>query len=85
MLAAPINGKPLILYTRALENSLGAMLAQKDDEGNEKALYYLSRRMIGAEFRYTLVEKECFALMFAVQKLLLAVHYHFPDLKSKSN
>jgi hypothetical protein len=69
VLAAPIQGRPFILYTRALDHSLGAMLAQKDDEGHSRALYYLSRMMIGAEHKYTPVEKECLALMFAVQKM----------------
>lgn len=32
-------------------------------------LYYLSRMLQGVEHRYTPVEKECLALMFAVQKL----------------
>lgn len=68
-LAAPVQGRPFILYTCALEYSLGAMLAQENDEGKEMALYYLSRKMMGAEFRYSPVEKECLALMFAVQKL----------------
>lgn len=48
------------------------MLAQKNDEGQEVALDYLSRMMVGAEHRYPPVEKECFALMFAVQNYLLA-------------
>jgi len=32
---APIQGKPSILYTAALERSLGAMLAQCNDEGKK--------------------------------------------------
>src|SRR3954463_5795954 len=51
-----------------MEHSLGALLAQKSDEGHEQAIYYLSRIMVGAEHRYNPVEKECLALVFAVQK-----------------
>ncbi|XXG41985.1 hypothetical protein AAC387_Pa01g2344 [Persea americana] len=69
VLAAPTTGKPFILYTRALDYSLGALLAQENDIGKEDALYYLSRMLVGAEYRYSLVEKECLAVMFAVQKL----------------
>ena len=50
---APVQGRPLILYTAALERSLGAMLAQNSDEGKENALYYISRTMVGAEINYS--------------------------------
>ncbi|WP_161412679.1 ribonuclease H family protein, partial [Klebsiella pneumoniae] len=33
VLAAPIPGRPLILYTAALEESVGALLAQINEEG----------------------------------------------------
>ena len=35
----------------------------------EQAIYYLSRTMIGAEHQYNPIEKECLALVFAVQKM----------------
>src|SRR3954465_7576522 len=35
----------------------------------EQAIYYLSRTLLGAEHRYRPVEKECLALVFAVQKM----------------
>ena len=62
-LAAPITGRPLILYTTALNESLGALLAQNNDEGKENALYYISRRLIGAEINYSPIEKQCLALI----------------------
>lgn len=61
ILAAPILGKPLILYTAALEESLGALLAQDNADGKENALYYISRRLIGAELKYLPIEKQCLA------------------------
>ncbi|KAL0448542.1 UNVERIFIED_CONTAM: hypothetical protein Slati_1410600 [Sesamum latifolium] len=45
VLVAPIHGRPLILYVAAQERSVGILLAQKNDEGKENALYYLSRMM----------------------------------------
>ncbi|XP_061998896.1 uncharacterized protein LOC133716190 [Rosa rugosa] len=69
VLMAPVKGKPLILYIAALERSLGALLAQNNDEGKENALYYLSRTLVGAEHNYTPIEKVCLALIFAAQKL----------------
>jgi len=52
-----------------MDYSLGALLTLKNDEGVKQAIYYLSRTLIGAESRYTLVEKECLALVFAIQKM----------------
>jgi len=42
VLMAQVQGRPLILYTTALEQYLGAMLAQHNDAGKEYALYYIS-------------------------------------------
>ena len=43
VLVAPISEKSFLLYVRAIDHSLGALLAQKNDEGHEHAIYYLSR------------------------------------------
>jgi hypothetical protein len=51
VLGAPIPGKPLILYIAAHEESLGAMLAQNNEENKERALYYLSRRLTKNELK----------------------------------
>ena len=69
VLAAPVKGHPLILYIAAQPSSLGALLAQYNDEGKEVACYYLSRTMVGAECNYSPIEKLCLALIFALKKL----------------
>src|SRR3954467_1254519 len=69
VLVALVAGKPFLLYVRSMDHSLGALLAQHNDEGYEQAVYYLSRTLLGAEHRYRPVEKECLALVFAVQKM----------------
>ena len=68
-LAAPIKGRPLILYISAQPISLGVLLAQHNDEGKEVACYYLSRTMVGAERNYSGIEKLCLALIFSLKKL----------------
>lgn len=68
VLAAPIPRKPFILYTAALDSSLGALLAQTNEEGKENALYYLSRRLLPTEANSPPIEKHCLALIFAAQK-----------------
>ena len=85
VLAAPISGKPFILYTRAHDHSLGALLAQENHEGKEVALYYLKRMLVGAEHHYSLVEKECLAVMFVVQKAtsLSSFQHSLPGFESQ--
>ena len=51
-----------------MDHSLGALLIQKNDEGHEQAIYCQRRTLIGGESRYNPVEKECLALVFAIQK-----------------
>jgi len=68
-LGAPISGKFFILYIAAREQSLAALCVQKKEEGKEVALYHLSRTLVGAELKYSLMEKICLSLVFAIQKL----------------
>jgi len=43
VLVVPTSGKLFLLYVKAMDHSLDALLAQKKDEGLEHAIYYLSR------------------------------------------
>jgi len=69
ILTAPVSEMPFLIYVRAIDHSLGALLAQNNDQGREQAIYYLSRTMIGVEHRYNPIEKECLGLVFAIQKM----------------
>ena len=44
ILVPPQHGKPLLLYLSIIGDSVGSMLAQEDDDKNERAIYYLSKR-----------------------------------------
>ncbi|XP_057461067.1 uncharacterized protein LOC130751463 [Actinidia eriantha] len=85
VLVAPIPGRPLVLYIAAQERSVGALLAQENDEGKENALYYLSRMMTHCELNYSPIEKMCLALVFVVQKLRHYFQAHTVHLVSKAN
>ena len=63
------HGKPLLLYLSIIEDAVGSMLTQEDNDKNERVIYYLSKRFHDYETRYTPIEKSCFALVWAVQKL----------------
>ncbi|KAL0461135.1 UNVERIFIED_CONTAM: hypothetical protein Slati_0001100 [Sesamum latifolium] len=57
VLGAPTPGKPLILYIAAQERSIGALMAQENEEGKEKALYYLSRTLTENELKHSPLRK----------------------------
>ena len=63
------HGKPLLLYLSIVGDAIGSMLVQEDDDKNERAMYYLSKRFHNYKTRHTPIEKSCFAHVWAVQKL----------------
>ncbi|KAM1768087.1 hypothetical protein ACFX12_046100 [Malus domestica] len=75
----PQRGKLLKLYIFASERLIGSLLAQNNEGGKEKAIYYLSRTLTKVKTRYTLVERLCLALYFTAYKLrhyMLPCHIH---------
>ena len=69
ILVPPTLGRSLLLYLSVSNVTLGCMLAQLNDSGKEKAIYYLSKRMLDYETRYVMIEYYCFALVWATQRL----------------
>ncbi|KAL1321072.1 hypothetical protein AAHE18_14G102400 [Arachis hypogaea] len=61
--------EPLKLYIAASINTIGCMLAQDDENGHERAVYYLSRVLTDIETRYSPIEKLCLSLYYACMKL----------------
>ena len=76
MLSPPEPGKPLILYLSVTDTKIGCMLAQESEDKVEKAIYYLSKKMLDYETRYTPLEKVCLALVWATRKLRLNKFAH---------
>lgn len=68
ILVPPVVGKPLILYISTTDISVGALLAQEDQQGKERAIYYISRTLNGYELNYTFIKKACLTVVFASQK-----------------
>ena len=69
VLVPPMPGRPLLLYLSVSDVALGCMLAQLDDSGRERAIYYLSKRMLEYETRYIMIERFCLALVWATRRL----------------
>ena len=62
-------GRPLLQYLSVSDMALGCMLAQFDDLGKERAIYYLSKRMLEYEMKYVMIECLCLALVWATRRL----------------
>ena len=62
------QGKPLLLYLSIIGDAVRSILAQEDNDKNERAVY-LSKRFHDYKTRYMPIEKSCFALVWAMQKL----------------
>lgn len=59
VLAVLVAEKPFQLYIWAMHYSLRALLAQHTYARKEKAIYYMSRTMMGMKSQYNPIEKEC--------------------------
>ncbi|PKU70415.1 hypothetical protein MA16_Dca007167 [Dendrobium catenatum] len=81
----PLSIPELMVDTTALNESLGALLAQVNDEGKESVIYYLSRRLLPTEIQYPSTEKHYLALVFAAQKLRHYMLSHSISLISRVN
>ena len=67
VLRSPDFEKDFILQTDASDRGVGAVLSQKDDQGNDFPIAYYSRKFLPREERYSTVEKECLAIKLGVQ------------------
>ena len=66
----PDVNKPYNLYTDACDYAMGAVLTQRDEAtGKEKAIYYISHRFNDVQKRWATIEKEAYAVVYAIDKL----------------
>lgn len=69
VLQFPDPKKPYKLYTDASDYSMGAILVQEDANGIARPVHLISGRFNSAQLNYPTVEKEAYALIFALVKL----------------
>ena len=69
VLVPPMPGRHLLLYFSVSDITLGCMLAQLYDSGRERAIYYLSMRMLECQTRYIMIEHFYLALVLATRRL----------------
>jgi hypothetical protein len=68
VLVPPQQGKPFHVYLSIGDTSIPSVIIQVHD-GKERVVFYLSRRMLDAETKYTKIEKLCLCLFFTCTKL----------------
>ena len=68
MLVPPQQGKPFKLHVSADIQTIGSTLMQ-EFEGKQQVVFYLSRRLLDPETRYSPIEKLCLCLYFSYTKL----------------
>ena len=83
ILVAPTQSRPLFLYLTILPESMGCMLGQKDENGKERAIYYMSKKFIEGEQRYSEVERTCCALVWIMHRLRQYTLYYSIELFTK--
>ena len=69
ILIYPDFSKPFRLYTDASGIALGAVLHQEAEDGIEHPIMFLSKTLTRTEQKYHSTELECYAIIWAIEKL----------------
>jgi hypothetical protein len=67
VLRSPDFNKDFNLYTFASDQSLAAVLTQKDDDNNEAPVSFMSTNLQGVELNYPTIDKQAYAVYKAVK------------------
>ena len=68
VLRSPDFNRKFLLKTDASDVGLGAVLEQEFEDGKHPILF-ISKKLTGPECNYAVIEKECFAIVWAVKAL----------------
>lgn len=68
LLKPPDFTRPFILATDASDYAVGAVLQQADEDGKIHPVWYFSRKLSDAELKYSTLEKECLAIVRALEQ-----------------
>ncbi|CAF1105606.1 unnamed protein product, partial [Brachionus calyciflorus] len=66
--------KPCTLYVDASGFALGAILTQKDENGNEYTIAFASILLNKSEISLTITEKECLSIVFGIKEFRIYLH-----------
>ena len=69
VIAHPRLDLPYKLYTDACNYAIGAILCQVHEDGVERVVQYVSHQLSGAQLNWATIEKEAYAVVYAIGKL----------------
>lgn len=75
-LAHPVYSNPFIVQCDASQFGVGGLLAQVDDDGNERPIAFMSHKLNKAQRNYTVTEQECLAVILAIKKFRSYIEGH---------
>ena len=81
MLAKPMEGETLVLYLAVSDYAISVVLVREEKEA-QYPVYYVSKRLLDAETRYTNMEKLVYALIIASRKLRPYFQAHKIEVRS---
>jgi hypothetical protein len=67
VLRSPNFNRDFFLYTFASDQSLAAVLTQKDEDNNEAPVSFMSTNIQGDELNYPTIDKQAYAVYKAVK------------------
>ena len=75
LLSKPVEGEPLYLYLAVTKYAILEALIREENKV-QWPVYYVSKRLVDAETRYSKTEKLALAFVIAMRKLRLYFHSH---------
>ena len=69
LLGYPELNRPYHLYADASDKCVDALLAQVREDGTEYPIYFLSHKLNPTQAKYATIERECYSVFYALQKL----------------
>jgi len=76
LLVHPNYEKPFIVQCDASINGVGALLAQCDENGIERPIAYMSKKLNRSQRNYSTTELECLAVVLAIKRFRMYIEGH---------
>ena len=68
MLSKPKNREPFYIYLSVIKKAINSILV-REEEKQQKSVYYISKALQGVEVKYWKIEKLAFALVISAKRL----------------